>query len=535
MVSGPFDVIVLGAGHNGLVAAAYLARGGMKTLVVERRPIVGGACVTEEIFPGYKFSTTSYVLSLLRPEIIRDLRLREHGLEILPCRTSFTPFPDGRSLLLGLGPDEDARQIARFSRKDAEAYPRFNAAIARMADFVRPTLAMLPPSLPSPGVGDLLGLLRLGNRFRRLSLADQTLLLKTMTMSCSALLDEWFESKELKAGFAATGTIGTYGSPRAPGTAFVFLHYYLGEVDGSAGSWGFVRGGMGGVTQALAAATRSHGAEIRVGAPVERILVADGAARGVVLQGGEEIRGRSVVSNADPKRTFLRLMERSRLPPDFVRGIENVRCVGNSAKINLALSEPPGFTALPGDGPHLRGSIQVCGDDPAYLEEAFEDYRAGRPSRRPYLDIVLPSTVDTTLAPSGHHIMSISIKFVPYRLAEGDWPSRREALGDLAVDTLAAYAPNLRRAILHRQVLTPLDFEEVYGLTGGNICHGDMALDQLFAMRPLLGWARYRTPIDNLYMCGSGTHPGGGVMGAPGRNAARVILKDRRSGRLRGA
>jgi phytoene dehydrogenase-like protein len=527
------DVIVLGAGHNGLVAAAYLARAGVKTLVLERRSIVGGACVTEELLPGYRFSTASYVLSLLRPEIIRDLRLREHGLEILPCRTSFTPLPDGRSLLLGLGGQEDARQIARFSSRDAEVYPRFNAAIARMADFVRPTLAMIPPRMSPPGMSDVLSLLNLGNRFRKLSLADQTLFLKTMTMSCAALLDEWFEASELKASFAATGTIGTYGSPRAPGTAFVFLHYYLGEANGSPGSWGFVRGGMGSVSEALAAAVRSHGAVIRVGAAVERILVKDGISGGVVLEGGEEIRSRIVVSNADPKRTFLRLMERSLLPPEFVRGIENLRCTGNSAKINLALSELPDFTALPGDGPHLRGSIQVCGADLDYLEDAFDDYRSGRPSRRPYLECVIPSTVDTTLAPPGHHVMSISMKFVPYHLAEGDWKSRKEALGDLAVETLAAYAPNVRRAILYRQVLTPLCLEEIYGLTGGNICHGDMALDQIFALRPLWGWARYRTPIGNLYLCGSGTHPGGGVMGAPGRNAARVVLGDLRRGRLR--
>ncbi len=528
------DVIVLGAGHNGLVAAAYLARAGLKTLVLERRPLVGGACVTEELRPGYRFSTASYVVSLLRPEIIRDLRLREHGLEILPCRTSFAPFPDGRSLLLGLGEAEDARQIARFSSRDAEAYPRFNAALVRLADFVRPTLAMIPPRLSPPGPSDLLSLLDLGNRFRKLPPPDQALLLKMMTMSCAAFLDEWFEAGQLKATFAATGTIGTYGSPRAPGTAFVFLHYYLGEVNGSPGLWGFPRGGMGGIAEALASAARSHGATIRVGASVERILVKDGAAAGVVLEGGEEIRGRMVVSNADPKRTFLRLMERDHLPPEFVRGIENLRCTGNSAKINLALSEPPDFTALPGDGPHQKGSIQVCGADPAYLEDAFDDYRSGRPSRRPYLDCVIPSTVDATLAPQGHHVMSISVKFIPYRLAEGDWRSRRESLGDLAVETLAEYAPNLRRAILYRQVLTPPDLEEIYGLTGGNICHGDMALDQLFASRPLWGWARYRTPIDNLYLCGSGTHPGGGVMGAPGRNAARVVLKDLRRARLFG-
>ena len=533
-MSAAHDVIVVGGGHNGLVAAAYLASGGLKTLVLERRPIVGGACVTEEIVPGFRFSTTSYVLSLLRPEIIRDLRLKEHGLEVFPCRTTFTPFPDGRSLLMGLGRREDAGQIARFSKRDAAAYPAFDAAIARLADFIRPTLSAPPPD-PSAGISDLLGLLKLGNGFRKLPRAEQAFLIKTMTMSCAALLDEWFESGELKASMAATGTIGTYGSPRTPGTAFVFLHYYLGEVNGIAGAWAFVRGGMGGVAEALASSARSRGVAIRTGAAVSRILVKDGAAFGVVLEGGEEIRSRAVVSNADPKRTFLRLMQRSDLPEEFARGIENLRCNGNSAKINLALSEAPDFTALPGDGPHRRGSIQVTGAAPAYLEDAWEDYRIGRPSRRPYLEVTIPSTVDDSLAPPGRHVMSISLKFVPYKPAEGDWKSRREELGDLAVDTLAEYAPNIRRAVLHRQVLTPLDLEEIYGLTGGNICHGDMALDQLFSMRPLWGWARYRTPVRNLYMCGSGTHPGGGVMGAPGRNAAREILKDTRRGRARTA
>jgi len=534
-VRDALDVIVLGAGHNGLVAAAYLAAAGARTLVLERRPLVGGACVTEELLPGHRFSTASYVCSLLRPEIIRDLRLREHGLEILPCGTSFTPLRDGRSLLLGLGPGEDARRLAGFSRKDAEAYPRFNAAIARLADLLRPTLAMTPPDPSALGLTDLLAFLKLGNRFRRMARADQNLLLKTLTMSCADLLDEWFESPELKATLAPTGTIGTYGSPRTPGTAFVFLHYFLGEADGSPGSWGFVRGGMGGVADALLAAARSHGAAIRVGAAVERILVKDGASRGVVLEGGEEIRSRVVVSNADPKRTFLRMMERADLPSEFVQGIENLRCRGNSAKINLALSELPEFIGLPRDGPHLRGSIQICGEDPGYMEEGFDDYRSGRPSRRPFLEIVIPSTVDSTLAPAGRHVMSISMKFVPYRLASGDWESHREGLGDRAIDTLAEYAPNIRRAVLYRQVLTPLDLEEKFGLTGGNICHGDMAPDQLFAMRPLLGWARYRTPIDNLYLCGAGTHPGGGVMGAPGRNAAREVLRDLRGGRVRRA
>jgi phytoene dehydrogenase-like protein len=532
-VAGQVDVLVLGAGHNGLVAAAYLAAAGLKTVVVERRDVVGGACVTEELLPGHHFSTASYVCSLLRPEIIRDLRLPERGLELLPCRAAFAPFPDGGSLLLGLGEAEDARQIGRYSKQDAEAYPKFNAAVLRVAECVKPTLSMTPPDPAAPGIHGALEALRLGRRFRKLSRADQALLIKMMTMSCGDLLDEWFESPRLKAFLAPTGTIGTYGSPRTPGTAFVFLHYALGEVNGVSGSWAFVRGGMGGVARALASAARSNGATIRVDAPAERIVVRDGAARGVVLRGGEEIRSRIVVSNADPKRTFLGLVDRSQLPPEFVRGIETFRCRGNSAKINLAVSELPDFTCLPGDGEHLRGNIQISGADPGYMEEAFDDFKSGMPSRRPFLEITIPSTVDSTLAPRGHHVMSLSMKFVPYALAEGDWASRREALGDQAVETLAAYAPNLRGSILHRQVLTPVDFEERFGLTGGNICHGEMAIDQLFVMRPLLGWARYRTPIANLYLCGSGTHPGGGVMGAPGRNAAREVLKDLRRGRIR--
>jgi phytoene dehydrogenase-like protein len=376
-------------------------------------------------------------------------------------------------------------------------------------------------------------MLKSGWRFRRLPRPDQALLIKMMTMSCADLLDEWFESPPLKALLGPTGTIGTYGSPRTPGTAFVFLHYALGEVDGVRGAWAFVRGGMGRISEALAAAARARGAIVRVDAAIERILVRDGRARGVVLAGGEEIAGRVVVSNADPKRTFLGLVGRAHLPEEFARGIESIRCRGNSAKINLALGELPDFTALPGDGEHLRGGINIVGADPDHLERAFDDYRAGRPSRGPFLEITIPSTVDKTLAPAGRHVMGISMKFVPYALADGDWESRREALGDLAIDTLAAHAPNIRRAVVHRQVLTPRDFEDRFGLTGGNICHGEMAPDQLFVMRPIYGWARHRTPIDGLYLCGSGAHPGGGVIGTAGRNAGRAVLHDLRRARSR--
>ncbi len=527
-----FDVIVVGGGHNGLVAAAYLAGAGLSVLVLERRPLVGGACVTEEIAPGFRCSTLSYVCSLLRPEIVRELDLADHGFQVLPCAASFIPFSDRRHLLLGLGAGQDAEQIGRFSRRDAEAYPRFHAALQRLAAFLHPTLSATPPDLASPGLGGLLELVRTGRRFRRLEPADQALLVKVATMSIADLLDEWFESPRLKTMLAAGGTVGIYGSPRTPGTAFVLLHHALGAVAGEAGAWGFVRGGMGAISQALAAAARSRGARVRVDAPVERIAVENGAAKGVVLEGGEEIAGRVVASNADPKRTFLGLLEPSCLPEDFRRGIESFRCRGNSAKVNLALAELPDFASLPGDGPHLRGLIQVAGDDPEYHEEAFRDYAEGRPSRNPYLEIAIPSTLDDSLCPAGRHVMSLSVKYTPLRLADGEWKTRREELGDLAIETLARYAPNLPAAVLHRQVLTPVDFEEVYGLTGGNVVHGEMVPDQLFSMRPLFGWARYRTPVGGLYLCGSGAHPGGGVMGAAGRNAAREILVDLRRRRL---
>jgi phytoene dehydrogenase-like protein len=525
-VAQRYDTIIIGAGHNGLVAAGYLARAGRSVLVLERRPIVGGACVTEEIHPGYRCSTTSYVCSLLRPEIIRDLRLAEHGFELLPCSTTFVPFRDGSYLMLGDGERDDAAQIARYSRRDAETYPRFQAALARLADFLRPTLLTTPPDLAAPGVGGLLELLKMSGRFRKLTSGDKALLLKVMSMSVADFLDEWFESPKLKTVLSAVGTTGIYGSVRTPGTAYVLLHHALGEAGGEPGSWGFVRGGMGGLTQAMAAAAHAHGASVRTDAPVARILVENGTACGVVLENGEEIAARSVASNADPKRTFLRLLDAACLPEDFHRGIENFRCAGNSGKVNLAVSELPDFGALPGKGPHLRGSIMVAGDGTAYLEEAFRDYESGRPSRKPYLEVTIPSTVDDSLCPAGHHVLSISIKYLPYHLAEGDWKSREDEVGDLAIATLAEYAPNVPGAVLGRHVLTPLGYEEIYGLTTGNVFHGDMAADQLFSMRPLFGWARYRTPVRGLYLCGAGAHPGGGVMGAAGHNAAREMLAD---------
>jgi len=527
-----YDAVIVGGGHNGLVAAAYLARAGRSVLVLERRSILGGSCVTEEIHPGFHCSTTSYVCSLLRPVVIEELRLHEHGFELLPCDTSFVPFLDGSHMLLGLGDREDAEMIARYSKRDAEAYPRFNAAMQRLADFLRPTLDQTPPNLASPGAADVFELLKQGLRLRRLAPDDRALFIKVMTMSVASMLDEWFESPKLKAMLAGSGTIGIYGGPSTPGTAFVLLHHLLGEAGGEPGAWGFVRGGMGGITQAMASAARSHGADLRTDAPVAQIRVEGGAATGVVLESGEEISARVVLSNADPKRTFLKLMDSSQLPDDFRRGIENFRCVGNSGKVNLALSGLPDFSSLPGDGPHLRGSIQICGGELEYLERAFHDYNEGRPSAGPYMEAVIPSTVDDSLCPEGCHVMSISIKYMPMQLAEGEWKDRKQELADLAIDTLAQYAPNMRDIVVGAHVLTPACLDEVYGLWGGNVFHGDMAADQLFSQRPLFGWAQYRTPLRNLYLCGAGAHPGGGVMGAAGRSACREVEKDFRRGRI---
>ena len=527
-----FDAIIVGGGHNGLVTAAYLARAKRSVLVLERRSILGGACVTEEIHPGFRCSTTSYVCSLLRPAVIDELRLHDHGFQLLPCDTSFSPFPDGSHLLLGLGDDEDAKAIGELSSHDAEAYPRFYAAMQRMADFLRATLDTTPPDLASPGPGDVFELLKQGLRVWRLSRADRELFIKVMTLSVESMLDEWFESPKLKANLAGSGTIGIYGGPSTPGTAFVLLHHLLGEAGGESGAWGFVRGGMGAITQAMASAARSHGATLRTDAAVDHVCIENGVARGVVLESGEEISARVVVSNADPKRTYLNLVSPSELPDEFRRGIENFRCVGNSGKVNLALSGLPDFSSLPGDGPHLRGSIQICGGEMSYLERAFQDYREGRPSAGPYMEVVIPSTVDDSLCDTGHHVMSISIKYMPMDLAEGEWKDREQELADLAVDTLGQYAPNMKDIVVGHHVLTPASLEEVYGLTGGNVFHGDMAADQLYSQRPLFGWAQYRAPLRNLYLCGAGAHPGGGVMGAAGRNASREIEKDFRRGRI---
>ncbi len=522
-----YDAIVIGAGHNGLVNAAYLARAGKRVLVLERRERVGGAAVSEEVFPGFRFSVFSYVVSLLRPEIIRDLDLPRHGLHILPLESTLTPLPNGDYLAQWNDHDQNQRELHRHSAKDAEAYTEFGRLMHHMAQAVKPILGMVPPDPTSLKPRDLLGLARLGKHLRGLGPAKFHGLYQLMTMSSADYLDRWFETDALKATKAASGIIGTFLGPRSPGTAYVLLHHYMGEIDGVFRAWGFAKGGTGSLSEAIAAAARSFGAEIRTEAPVAQVLTRDGRAVGVALEGGEEIRGRLVVSAVDPRRTFLQFVGDRQLPSDFVEAIRRYRFRGSSGKVNLALSELPNFTCLPGNGPHLRGAISIS-PTLDYVERAYDDAKYGQFSRRPYLDIVIPSMIDPSMAPPGKHVMSIFVQYAPYHLTGGWTDAQREVLGDTVIDTLAEYAPNLKAAILHRQVITPADIERITGLSEGNIFQGELALNQLFFLRPAPAWAQYRTPLRGLYQCGSGTHPGGGIMGASGRLAALTILRDGR-------
>lgn len=519
-----YDAIVIGGGHNGLVAAAYLARAGKRVVVLERRERVGGAALSEEVFPGFRFSVFSYVVSLLRPEIIRDLDLPRHGLHILPLESTLTPLPNGDYLAQWNDHDQNRRELARHSLRDAEAYDEFGRTLHQMGRAVKPLLGLLPPDPASLRPRDLVELARIGRHLRGLGPAQFHALHKLVTMSAADYLDEWFEGEALKGTKSASGIIGTLHGPRSPGTAYVLLHHYMGELDGVFRAWGFAKGGNGSVSAAIAGAARSFGAEVRTGAAVAQVIVESGRATGVALESGEEIRAATVLSNADPRRTFLGLVGERHLPAAFVEALGQFRFRGASAKVNLALGELPEFTCMPGRGPHLRGAISIS-PSVDYLERAFDEAKYGEFSRRPYLDIVIPSMIDPDMAPPGKHVMSIFVQYAPYHLAGGWTDARREALGDAVVDTLAEYAPNIRRAILHRQVVTPADIERMVGISEGNIFHGELTLQQLFFLRPVPAWARYRTPIEGLYQCGSGTHPGGGVMGAPGRLAALEILR----------
>ena len=493
--------------------------------MLERRHLVGGAAVTEEVFPGFKFTVCSYVCSLLRPEIIRDLNLPAHGYQIIPVESTLTPLEDGRYLFRGADAEENRREISTFSKEDAEAYPTFGQLMVRIARFVKPQLSMTPPDLGSMSPANLRRMLELRGHFKGADEETLYTFARLMTMSSADYLDEWFETDALKGTMCASGIIGTFLGPRSPGTAYVLIHHYMGEVDGAFRAWGFVKGGMGMVSESIASAARSYGVDIRLNADVRQILVQDGRAAGVELATGERVFAKVLASGVDPKRTFLQMLERTQLPPDFVRGIEAYNIEGSSAKVNLALSEPPNFTCMPGEGAHLRGAISIS-PSVEYIERAYDDAKYGEFSRHPYLDVMVPSEIDPGLAPPGKHIMSIFVQYAPYRLRKGTWDERREELGDTVVETLTQFAPNLPRAIVGRQVLTPLDLERMIGLTGGNIFHGELTPNQLFFLRPVPGWAQYRTPIKGLYLCGSGVHPGGGVMGASGYNAAREMLND---------
>ncbi|MBI1966432.1 MAG: NAD(P)/FAD-dependent oxidoreductase [Gemmatimonadetes bacterium] len=520
-----YDAIVIGGGHNGLVNAAYLARAGKRVLVLERRPRVGGAAVTEEVFPGFKFSMFSYVVSLLRPEIIRDLDLPGHGLHILPLESTVTPMLNGDYLAAWADHDATRRELVRHSPRDAEAYDEYGRLMHHMARAVKPIISMVPPDPTSLSPRDLLGLLRLGKHFRGLGAEQFHALFKLMTMSSADFLDEWFETDVLKATKSASGIIGTFLGPRSPGTAYVLLHHYMGEIDGVFRAWGFAKGGTGSVSEAIASAARNFGAEIHTDAPVARVLVKGGRATGVALENGEEIRARVVVSGLDPRRTFLQLVEPNELPGEFVDDIKRFKFRGSSGKVNLALGALPNFTCMPGNGPHLRGAVSIS-PNLEYVERAYDDAKYGEFSRQPYMDVVIPSLIDPGMAPPGKHVMSIFVQYAPYNLNGGWTDAKREAFGDAVIDTIAQFAPNIRSCILHRQVLTPADIERITGLSEGNIFQGELALHQLFFLRPAPSWAKYRTPVRGFYQCGSGTHPGGGIMGASGRLAALAVLED---------
>jgi len=520
-----YDAVVIGAGHNGLVHAAYLARAGKKVLVLERRHVVGGAAVTEEVFPGFHFSVCSYVVSLLRPDIIRDLDLPRHGLEILPLDGTFTPMPNGDYLWRMSDHAQTRREIYRHSPTDAEAYDEYAKAMVDMARFVKPILSMVPPDPLSLDLAGLRQLAGLGRRFQALAPSARHNMVQLMTMSAAGLLDQWFETDVLKATMSASGIIGTFLGVRSPGTAYVLLHHYMGEIDGAFRSWGFSRGGTGAISDAIAGAARELGVQIRTEAGVAAIRTRNGRATGVALESGEEIEASVVVSCVDPHRTFLKLLDPATLDAEFVEEVRRYKLRGSSGKVNLALDGLPDFKCLPGNGAHLRGAISIS-PGVEYMERAYDDAKYGDFSRRPYMDVVIPSLTDPSVAPPGKHVMSCFVQYAPYKLREGTWDEKKEAFGDTVVDTLCEYAPNLRKLILHRQVVTPLDLEREWGLTEGNIFQGELSLEQLFFLRPVAGWARYRTPVRNLYMCGSATHPGGGIMGAPGRLAAQEVLKD---------
>ena len=521
-----YDAIIVGAGHNGLVNAAYLAKAGLSVLVVEKNDWVGGAAVSRSLHPGFLYSNCSYVCSLLRPEIMRDLDLPRHGLQVIPYEGGAVLTRDGD--YLGSYRDHDAhrREIGRFSLRDAEAYDRYSADVIRQCRFIRPFLLRTPPDPTSLKPRDLAELLHLGRKFYDLTEAEMADTIRFWTMSIAEFLAEYFETDVVKANLSISGIIGTALGPMSPGSAYVLLHHYMGEVDGAVGAWGYARGGMGAISKAIAASLQASGGEIRTGKGIDSVLIQGGAAVGVVLEGGEEIRGKLVVSNMDVKRTFLRHVDEAALPPDFVRKVKAFKIRGSSGKVNIALDGLPTFPALPRDSSCYRGDLHFT-DSVERMERAYDDWKYGRWSADPFLDMMIPTTIDPTMTPPGKHFMSCFVQYCPPKVEGRDWTDAdRDAFGRTVIDQIAEYSPDFKSLILHAEVRTPRELEAEVGLTEGNILQGELTFDQLLFNRPVPGYAQYRSPIPGLYMCGSSTHPGGGVMGAPGRNAAAEILRD---------
>lgn len=521
------DVVIIGGGHNGLVTAFYLAKAGFKPLVLERRPQVGGAAITEEFSPGFRCSTLAHSAGPLLPEIVRDMQLKRHGLKLVTPEVGVTALsPQGRALVLYNDVKRAAQEVAKSSAKDAAQYPALHESLQKIGAVIGEALRLPPPNIDDPSSSDLWGMLKTGRSLRKLGKKDMYRVLRWGPMAVADLVAEFFETELLRAVVAARGIFGTALGPWSAGSSLVLLVRAAGDLH-PAGSASFAVGGIGAITQAMATAAREAGAEIRIGADVKDVRVRDGAATGVVLSGGEEIAAKAVISNADPRRTLLKLVDPMHLTPDFVLKLQNYRMPGTVAKINFALSGLPKFKSLNGNEDALRGRIHI-GPEIDYLERAFDESKYGNFSPHPYLEVTIPSLADPSLAPAGKHVMSVYMQYAPFKLKAGDWDSQRDLLGNTVVKTLSEYAPNLPELVEDAQIITPKDLEETYGLTGGHIFHGELALDQFFTMRPLLDWARYRTPIRNLYLCGSGTHPGAGLTGGSGANAAREILKELR-------
>ena len=532
-----YDAVVIGGGHNGLTAAAYLARAGLSVLVFEGRAIIGGCCVTEEIAPGCRVSTTSYIASMLRPEVISDLHLGQHGLRMVPCDPAIqVPFPDGHVVPWWADRERAKAEFRKISARDAETFVRVDDQLKKLARYLQPFFMEPPPEIDTRSMRGWSDLFRVGTKFRGISSDEVSQLISFLTGSLGEFLDHNYETEKMKTLFLANNVYGKHGGPYQPGTAIGLLFHLLsGGEHELQGFFGHVMGGMGAITQALAAAGRKLGVEIRTSAPVAQIDVREGRARGVVLEDGTEIRARIVLSNADPKRTFLKMVAASELPGDFLHSIRGIKMDGPCAKVNLVLDEEPRFTGTSADATPLERTFYTLVPSLAFAERCYDIAKFGDIPEELWVDCVVSSNADASLAPPGKHILTCFVQYVPYRLRESNWDDQRELLGNRVVKKIAEYAPNVPHAVVARQVLTPLDLERTYGLTEGNIFHGDLRLEQLFFMRPVSGWSQYRTPIDGLYLCGAGAHPGGGVTGAPGHNAAHQVLRNWKKGRLKEA